>query len=352
VVSVRRAAAAVVLAAVLASPGRAAAQPRAAADAARADALFRDGKRLMAEGRFGEACPMLAESQRLDPGGGTLYNLALCHDREGRTATAWAELGEALELAKSAHRPDAESAVRAHLRDLERRLSRLRVRVDDAAAGLADLAIEVDGRPWPRAAWNQETPLDPGHHDVAARASSRAPFAAGVELGAAADRRDVVVRLAPLAAAPVAPIPPAPPAAPKPPPPEPVAPLAPRAPPAPPPSQGRSAGPWILGGVGVAGLAAGAVLGGLAMSRWGDAKARCPARECTDPAGVDASRAATNLATGSTVAFGVGVAGAAAALGWLWLAPKPAPTQPAGSGARVVPFASASGGGALVRASW
>jgi Flp pilus assembly protein TadD len=39
------------------------------ADRVLAAALFRDGRALIAERRYSEACPKLQESQRLDPGG-------------------------------------------------------------------------------------------------------------------------------------------------------------------------------------------------------------------------------------------------------------------------------------------
>ena len=37
-----------------------------------ADALFKEGRALLDAKKFDEACPKLAESQRLDPGAGTL----------------------------------------------------------------------------------------------------------------------------------------------------------------------------------------------------------------------------------------------------------------------------------------
>jgi len=171
-----------VFAAVLAcalSASRGAAAAGSDADRLLAQSLFDQAKRLMDAGRYGEACPKLAESQRLDPAGGTLLNLALCHEKEGRLATAWADFKEALGEARRARRPDREQAARAHIVALEPRLARLTLEVRNPDPRLT---VKIDGVLVGGAAWNTATPVDPGWHDVIAEAPEKKPCSQRVEI--------------------------------------------------------------------------------------------------------------------------------------------------------------------------
>jgi tetratricopeptide (TPR) repeat protein len=71
------------------------------ADKAAAQTLFDEGRKLMAKGMFADACPKLAESQKLDPGVGTQFNLSDCYEKMGQTASAWAGFLEAASARKS-----------------------------------------------------------------------------------------------------------------------------------------------------------------------------------------------------------------------------------------------------------
>ena len=77
--------------------------------AAKASALFEEGRRLMAAEKYAEACPKLAESQALDPAPDTAFDLGICYQRASQAAFETAR-----QLAGASDRIDA--AVYAPLR--------------------------------------------------------------------------------------------------------------------------------------------------------------------------------------------------------------------------------------------
>jgi hypothetical protein len=187
--------------------GRAHAEP-SADDKALATLLFRQGRELMTQGQIPQACQKLQESQWLDAGGGTLLNLALCHEQEGRLARSWSEFKEAARVARADGRLDREVEAANHVAALEPRLSRLEILVP-AAAQLEGLRIERDGRELGKGAWSTAVPIDGGEHVVRATAPGRAPFTETLVIAKESDARTVEI---PLLAAPVIVVTPSPPA--------------------------------------------------------------------------------------------------------------------------------------------
>lgn len=269
-----------------------------AGDQVLAEALFREARTLMDQGKHAEACPKLAESQRLDPGGGTQLALALCLEAAGKTASAYGAFTEARALARRDGRADREKIASERLDALSPRLTKLTVDVSGAARSLPGLSVSVDGVTLREPAWGLALPVDPGEAHVRATAPGRLPFEARVKTaGEGQTARVEVPELAPAPGAasggegPVAPA--APPGA------------------SPPPdasagSSRRTAG-FVVGGVGLAGLAVGGVFGALALSKNADADAACPDVSCPDPGAVEASASALTFANVSNVAVGVGV---------------------------------------------
>jgi serine/threonine-protein kinase len=170
---------------------RAHAEP-SAEDKALATMFFQEGRTLMAEGRVADACPKLEESQRLDPGGGTLLNLALCHELEGRLARSWSEFKEAAIAARRDGRRDRESEATSHVGSLEPRLSRLTIAVP-ARTQVEGLVIERDGHEVGPGAWSTAIPIDGGSHVVRASALGRDPFTATIVIGNEADNQTVEI---------------------------------------------------------------------------------------------------------------------------------------------------------------
>ncbi|HEX2872803.1 MAG TPA: tetratricopeptide repeat protein [Polyangiaceae bacterium] len=172
----------VTIAALLLTPRLAAAQ--AETKAAVADALYRQARDLMAAGKYDEACPKLAQSQQLDPATGTLLNLAACHEKQGKLATAWLEYSDALVAARRDGREDRVQYARERAAELEPKLSRLTLLLAPNADA-PGLAIELDGTSVGNAVFGVPTPVDPGKHSVRASAPGKKPQIFSIEVAVA-----------------------------------------------------------------------------------------------------------------------------------------------------------------------
>jgi serine/threonine-protein kinase len=314
---------ALALAAILLTATPARAQGR---DPTTAEALFDEGRRLMHDGKYAEACPKLEASQRLDPGVGTLLNLGDCYEKNGQTASAWARFREAAAAAVSAGMREREKIARDRAAALESKLVRMTILVRDESR-VAGLEIKRDGVRVEPESWKTPVPVDPGAHAIEVTAPGRKAYAISVQI--VANAKVTEVEIPPLADAP------APPAAPTP---------APMAGPPSPPAAAESAAPGasiptarggdgatqrtlaiVALGVGVVGVGLGATFGILSGYAWDDAKKGCSASGC-DAASIQAGNDAGALADVSTVTFVVGGAALAGAV-VLWLT-APRATQP------------------------
>ncbi len=286
---------------------------------AAAQALFEEGRRLMNAGKYSDACPKLAESQRLDPGAGTLLNLAACYEKNGQTASAWATYKEAISESEKSNRKEWAARARQRAGALESSLSKMIIAVP-APARAVGLTVKRDGADVGPSEWGVPIPVDPGNHSIEATAPGRKPWTTTQQIGRTAETATVTVPM--LEAAPQAQTPPA--SEPhKQPDPAPVV----VTPPSDEPARGstqRTIG-FVVGGVGVAGLAVGAIFGLQAMGAKSDAKngGNCsPDFSSCNQSGIDAVDDAKGLATISTIGFAAGAALTIGGVALILTAPK------------------------------
>lgn len=173
-----RALASCVVLALLAPLTRTARADDAASQQGVAATLFERGRELMDAGRYPEACASFEESQRLDPGGGTLMNLALCRSLQGRTSTATLLFTEALAVARRDKRDDRVEECERSLTALRARVPTVTIVVEGAERAPPRLAVRLNGGVVPPLAWGAPVPVDPGEVLVEVTAPGFAPFTA------------------------------------------------------------------------------------------------------------------------------------------------------------------------------
>lgn len=147
-----------------------------------AQALFEQGRDLLKAGKVTEACPKLAESQRLDPATGTLLALATCHEAEGKLASAWAEFAGVVTRAAREGQVERERWARQRLDALKPRLSTLELRVPNELGELRGVEVRRDGVLLGKEAWNVAVPVDGGSYRISATATGKLAWEAAVQV--------------------------------------------------------------------------------------------------------------------------------------------------------------------------
>ena len=302
------------------------ASAHAVAQEAAADALFDSARAAMNKGDFDRACEQFRASDKLDPAAGTELNWADCEEKRGHLASAWVQFRSVEEKLS----PNDERVAVAH-----GRAEALRARVPQLTLALAPNAprgsMVRDGNvELGSAAFGIPLPFDPGAHHLLVSAPGFAPRSFDVRLEEGEARTLV---LSPGARVPASVV----------------------ALPAKPPASlevtstgsGHQTVGFVLGGVGVAALSAGAVAGALMLGKKGAVNDGCnPDKSCTD-AGLAAARTAGNLQTAANVSWVVGAAALGA--GAYFLLTGGPSSQPSTS----LALAPSLGGGQLsLRRSW
>jgi len=162
----------------------------AQSDPSAARALFEEARNLMKAGQYDAACPKLEAAKQLYAGPGVLLNLGDCYEKMGRTASGWAEFGDAMSAAVAAGRTDYEAEARRRRAALETRVSRLAIHVETDEA---DLVVNRDGVAVDRATLGVAVPVDPGQHRVSAEVSGHPLWSVSVSITAAGETVTVEV---------------------------------------------------------------------------------------------------------------------------------------------------------------
>jgi hypothetical protein len=263
----------------------------------RAERRFKEGEQLFDSKKYAEACTAFAESHDLDPKLGTLLNLAYCHEMQGKVATAWNEFNEAAAWAAQRGQNDREAFAHQRAMELARKMPRVEVEV---APGIT--LVEIDDEPLSSARWGKAVFLDPGDHRLRAAAPGKKSRLIHFRVEPGMSFSEIV--LTPLEDEP-----------------PPAIKLDDRDAVSEASANRRRTITFIVGGVGVLGLAVGTFFGVRTLQKRDHAKNHCLGSIC-DAEGVEAYDDAHAAATVSTIAYGVGLAAGAAATYLLITAPS------------------------------
>jgi serine/threonine-protein kinase len=314
-------------------------RPEAPEDTAASEALFYEGRNLMTQHRYAEACAVFERAEKVHVTIGVLLNLADCYEQSGRTASAWSKFHEAALAARQASDP-REGFAKTRIASLEPRLVTITIDASKLRE-VRDANLRLGGKLLDASQWGTAIPVDPGSQTVEVRAPGKQPWSATPHVTASMTLNVPLLKDSSAAALPVQS--------------NKAATVETEAPPPEQASVDRGGGldphrTWALaaGGVGAVGLGVGSVFGLISLSKHNDAAKHCANGDnpC-DGQGVQWGGEAQSAGNVSTIAFVVGAA-ALAGGAVLWLtAPVPQSAQLA-----LVPSVGPESGGLSVKGLW
>jgi hypothetical protein len=341
------------IAALAASTWTASAVAQTASDKAAAEGLFDQGRSAMQEGDFGKACGLLERSQHIEPAIGTLLYLGECYEKSGRIASAWATFREAADVASAAKENQRARTGRERAQRLEPLLSRLTIQVAPETQQISGLTVDRKDKQVQAALFNVPVPTDPGEYTITASAPGYEPWSGTVTVPERAGR--VAINVPPLKKTSGESASTAPPATPTTTVPQTGQPgddtaranafNASTAPGVESRSSSQRTMGLVLGAAGVVGVGVGSFFGLKSFSKESDAEKECPRASACTSTGLSLTEDARNAATGSTIAFGLGLAALAGGAVLYFTAPSAsAAAQTTSLHARVGPGSIVLGG--------
>jgi hypothetical protein len=279
--------------------------------------LFTQAMQLFEEGEVKSACRTFERSFEQDPAPGTLYNMAICHQREGLIGKAYREFDDLATRAEDQKLLDKAKAVRARAEALVTRLSILHlVHRADARGDVTGLTL--DGESLPKESWRKPVFVDPGAHTLTAQHSDG--VAVTREVSGLLAGQTVTLEM------------------------EDPPPVLSTSQPEHHPTRRLAA--YVTGGIGAALVLGGSVAGVVAIVKKSKVDSECDANDrCENLSGAsDAQRTGKTAATLSDIGFAAGGAALAAAV-VLFVTSRDSAGPQAPAAATLVPIADPHGGG-------
>jgi tetratricopeptide (TPR) repeat protein len=148
---------------------------------AQAETAFRDGKKLLEQKQYKEACKLLAASYKLDPQPNTELLEGVCYSKLGKTASAYSAFIDAsYALPKGG---DAQKYAADQAKALESQLLKVTVQFQPVVPEGMAMHFDDEKKPRDKDFVGIEIPLDPGEHDLFVTAPGKHDFTKHFTLG-------------------------------------------------------------------------------------------------------------------------------------------------------------------------